>query len=163
MACENTAQNFRSSYILLRSQNYELEVPLYQGDFSASGLVEGQSEIGVYTAQGENHTLRKTTRIDPSGSFTAHFPGYSHRDRQRLLDLITRKGYFAGSIGVQHSICTPDVYLLDIVHVIRGDGTEPDRGRVYEDCRLTCDYSQGDPDSLSVSWTCYGEIVDSID
>ena len=152
MSCVSP-KNFRSSYVVIRSANYELEAPLYQGDFSASGHQEGYREVTVYTAQGDNYAVKETNQVNPSISFTCHFPGWSSTEPKRLMDLILRRGAYAGSIR-SDAICG-DAYLLDVEHVIRGDGSDPDERVVYRGCRLVADYQQGDPDTISVSGTCY--------
>ena len=159
MACDDTAHDSRSSYLTLADGgSAELDVPLYAGDFSASGLQADQSEAVAYTAQGVTHTVRKGNRVDPTGSFTAHFPGYAEAGKHRLVAFIERRGEYASNQRVGH-VCG-DAYLLDIRHRLRGNGLAKDMIREYRACRLTLDYSSGEPDSVSVSWTCYGEVLD---
>lgn len=157
MSCESSAKNFRSSYVVLRVPGVELTIPKYQGDFGASGLRESQAELVAYTSQGENHTVRKGPRVDPSGSFTCHFSEFSSIDRDSVIDFVRREGKYAGNAS-SPAVCG-DAYLIDIDHVIRGDGTAKDEVVTYSGCGVSCDYSSGDPDSLSVSWTCYGQVT----
>lgn len=159
MACDNAAHDSRSSYVTLADGGAaELDVPLYQGDFSASGLQADYSEKVVYTAQGVNHTVRKGPRVDPSGSFTAHFPGYAEAGKHRLAAFIERRGEYASNIRVGH-VCG-DAYLVDIRHRLRGNGLAADMIREYRACAITYDYASGDPDTISCSWTCYGDVLD---
>ena len=159
MSCDNAAQNMRSSYLTLADGgSAELDVPLYQGDFSVSGLQADQSEAVAYTAQGVTHTVRKGNRVDPTGSFTAHFPGYAEAGKHRLVAFIERRGEYASNQRVAH-VCG-DAYLVDIRQRFRGNGLTSDMVREFRACRLVVDYTSGDPDSVSVSWTCYGEVLD---
>lgn len=158
MACDRAAQDSRTSYLILRVPNAEIEIWAYQGDFSASALQADQSDVAVYTAQGRTHTVRKGNRVDPSGSFTAHFDGWTSETAERALDFIRKTGKYASN--QRSSAICGDAYLIDIVQVFRGDGSASDRRVVYEACRITADYASGDPDSLSCSWTCYGDVND---
>jgi hypothetical protein len=65
-------------------------------------------------------------------------------------------GPFSGNT----STVSGEVYTIDIRLTVEGTdyGDSADPTITLSDCYCTIDFSEGDPDTLSVSFTCYGAI-----
>jgi hypothetical protein len=159
MSCTTTASAFdsRSEYVILRAGGgVELEVPLFQGDFSAPAHTANQRDINVYTAQGTPHTVKEGAYIEIQGSFTAHFNGYTHTDQKRLYAFVTKERPYEANQPVCHPDLGGDAYLVDIVHGLRGKVGSPPEEMIYRSCHLSVDYASGDPSTLTVNFRCIG-------
>ena len=129
------------------------------GDFSISGLTEGQKEIATYYDRGALCSVRKTTQTFPTFSFTAHMTDLSDATEKCLLDVCLGTG--AWSSGVSTLGAAADTWTTKVTLTIEGtDHSDPsDHVTTMDDCRLSIDFSEGDPNTFSLSGQILGAIA----
>ena len=122
----------------------------------------GKHEISVYRDRGEICSVRKTNAGLPSGSFTVHFRELSDVSNQTLTDILDKTGAYAAAISTLAAGADADVYTVKITFTIAGavhGDSSGDNAISFDDCYCTWSYSDGDPSSVSVSWTCHGAVT----
>ena len=149
--------NFTHGTIILTDSGAASTVTmtLDQGDFSASGLADRLREIAAYETRGTLRGVALTNRTYPTISFTSLISEWSDAGAGTVMDLITGGGAFAsrvGTLGANHPVVCLDVEFKFTDY----DAAVPDLK--FHDVNLTFDFSEGDPDTISLSGTVYGEI-----
>jgi len=163
VALSSVVKNFRDGTLVISDATtptpLTLTVQYEAGDFSLSGSNEGNVETTVYMDRGELGTLRKTSRLFPSGSFSAHFTDIRSAEKT-LWALATWSGPFA--TGVQ-SIAGSDVKTYKtLVWTVEGTnfGDAADHILTLGDVRIdSVDVAEGDPNSYTINFTVYGSVV----
>jgi len=162
MAISSIVKNFRDGSIILKDGTgtpIALTVEFEAGDFSISGLsANSNTETTTYLDRGSLGTVRLTNQTFPTFSFTAHMTDLSDATNKTLYDAVNQKGAFAGAVS---TIANSDVYGLDVVISIEGStlGDPTDHVLTLVGCRLSIDFSEGDPNSFTVNGTVYGSIT----
>ena len=135
-----------------------LTVPFSQGDFSISGVQESQKAVNVYQSRGTLHSLRLGEKTFVSGSFSAMLADVSDASAGNLLDFIQKANAYSGNTSTSSN---GDVYTIKITLTIEGTdlGDSADHTIVLDDCACTADVSEGEPDSISISFTSYADPV----
>lgn len=130
-----------------------------QGDFTASGLRTSETE--AYEARGVTTSHRKTTRNYPSGSFTVQFKEFSESTVGTLLDLLYGTSGTPFASRVSTGRVPGDVIHFDLKLTVEGTdfGDAADHVLTFQDCELVPDFSEGSPNTLTVNWTCYGDVA----
>lgn len=132
-----------------------LTVPFYMGDFNFAALQEDQRAVVAYETQGVLHTVRHSTRTYPTGSFTLALADFSDATERTVLDFLLKRGSYASNT----STLTPtEVYAVDMIWTVEGTdlGDPSDHVATITDCVCTVDIAEGEPNTLSVSFTMYG-------
>lgn len=135
-----------------------LTVPFSQGDFSISGIQESQKAVSVYQSRGVLHSLRKGEKTFVTGSFSAMLADVSDSSAGNLLDFVRKTNAYSGNTSTSGS---GDVYTIKITLQIEGTdlGDSADHTIVLDDCACSADVSEGEPDSISLSFTSYSDPV----
>ncbi|HIA01384.1 MAG TPA: hypothetical protein EYN66_05665 [Myxococcales bacterium] len=159
MPASTTIKNFRDGKITITDgAALNFEVVFESGDFSVSGLMANQKEATVYMDRGDFASIRYTNQTFPSGSFSAHFADLSDATNQTLVDSLTRQGSWSLATSTLGS--NAEVYAvkmtLDIEGTDHGDTTDH---AALDDCVCSVDFAEGDPNSVSISFTCYGAVT----
>jgi hypothetical protein len=156
MAESTVLKNFRDGSLLIEDGtgtplNYT--VAYEAGDFSYD---IGKDEIAVYRDRGAIASVRKTNDGTPSGSFSVHFRDLSDGSDETLTDILDAKGAFAAAVSTLGA--NADVYCVKLTFSVEGTdhGDSADHVVTFDDCYCTWSFSEGDPNSVSVSWTSYG-------
>jgi hypothetical protein len=129
------------------------------GDFSIDNLNEGLVETTAYLDRGEFATLRKTNRVFPSFSFTAHMTDLSDATDKLLYDLARKTGAWAAAVSTLGANADAMTYKLTFTVEGTNFGDSADHTMVLNDCRITLSFSEGDPNSFSVAGIVYGAIT----
>lgn len=160
MAESTVVKNFRDTTILIEDGTtpaaLDYTVAYEAGDASFD---IGKYEISVYRDRGDICSVRKTNQGLPSGSFSVHFRELSGVD-ETLTDILDQKGAFSGAVSTLGAAA--DVYTVKLSFTIAGTVHGDDNGDnviTFDDCYCTWSYSDGDPSSVSVSWTCHGAVT----
>jgi hypothetical protein len=165
MAISSIAKNMRDGSLTLSDGTtptaLDLTVQYEAGDFSISGLSQGLKDVATYLDRGDLFSVRHTTATFPSLGFSATLTDVSDTGggaSETLPDIIMRTtgSPFAGAVSTLG--VNADVYTLSLKWTI----TEPGGGThtvTCDDCHCTIDMSEGDPNSFSVSATCFGSIT----
>lgn len=142
----------------------ELELECDNGDISVSGLVDGLHEIIKYERRGRLKSVARGTRVYPSGSLTAMFSQFTDATTGCISDFLSIKAgsAFAARVGTMGAAPKPDT--IDIKIQIEGTdfGDDFDHTFTMEDCRVSLDWSEGDPDTWSLSWEILGAITGDV-
>jgi hypothetical protein len=162
MAQSTVIKNFRDGTLTFTDNTgTPLSMPIvYEaGDFSIDNLNEGLVETTAYLDRGEFATLRKTNRVFPSFSFTAHMTDLSDATDKLLYDLARKTGAWAGAVSTLGAAADAMTYKLTWACEGTNFGDTTDHTLVLNDCRVTVSLSEGDPNSFSVSGIVYGAIT----
>jgi hypothetical protein len=162
MAQSTVIKNFRDGSLLFADNTgtpLTLAIQYEAGDFSIDNLNEGLVETTAYLDRGEFATLRKTNRVFPSFSFTAHMTDLSDATDKLLYDLARKTGGFASAVSTLGANADAMTYKLTFTVEGTNFGDSADHTMVLNDCRITLSFSEGDPNSFSVSGIVYGAIT----
>lgn len=138
-----------------------LVVPFTMGDVAISGLA--QDALGratnAYEARGVLVGLRRGAREYPTVSMSLMLPDLSDATNTTPLDFIRKKGAYATNVST--SAALGDVYTIDIVLTIEGTdfGDAADHTFTLEDVDCRADFSEGEPNTLTINGTIYGTIT----
>jgi hypothetical protein len=163
MAISSVVKNFRDGIILIEDGTgtpLAVTVQFEAGDFSLSGLNQGNIEATTYLDRGELGSVRKTSRTFPTFTFSAHMTDLSDATDKLIWDAVNKTGTFAAAVS---TITNSDVYGLDCVINIEGTtlGEATDHTLTLVGNRITLDFAEGDPNSFTLNGTCYGSITAS--
>lgn len=133
-------------------------VPFDNGDFSISGLSQKLNEVVAYESRGTLNTVRHTSRTYPTFSFTTQMAKFTSATDTSVSDAILQNGAFASAVSTLSA--NADVYTLFLTFDVEGTdfGDSGDHQLTLDDCHCTIDFSEGDPNSFSISGTVYGTI-----
>lgn len=162
MALSNVVKNFRDGSLAIFSGGgapVSIVVQFDQGDFSISGLKAQLSETTAYETRGFLRTVRHTTRVYPSGSFSCMMADLSEATTGTVADACMQNGAFSAAESTLGA--SADVYTVDLIFVVAGivHGDAADKTFTLTDCECSVDFSEGDPDSLTINYTVYGAIT----
>ena len=162
MAQSTVIKNFRDGTLVFADNTgspLTLPIVYEAGDFSIDNLNEGLVETTAYLDRGEFATLRKTNRVFPSFSFTAHMTDLSDSTDKLLYDLARKTGAFASAVSTLGANADAMTYKLTFTVEGTNFGDSADHTLIMNDCRITISLSEGDPNSFSVAGIVYGTIT----
>lgn len=135
-----------------------LSIPFTMGDFALSGLNQARRATNVYETRGQLVGLRKGAKSFPTGSFSAMIADYSDATNTTLIDFLNKQNSYSANASTTTAL--GDVYTVDFVFTVEGTdlGDAADHVITLEDCDCSMDISEGEPNSLSVSFTVYGAV-----
>lgn len=137
------------------------DVIFCQGDLSAENLQADQKAPRVFRPRGgtTHQSLRAGERVDPSFSFTAQMVDMSDAVLQTLSDFILFEGSYSGNSST--STAQGDLKTLNLRWTVDGDavGDASDHVLNLGDCHLVASFSEGQPNTISISGTCYGDVT----
>lgn len=162
MAVSSVVKNFRDGTILIEDGTgtpLAVTVQYEAGDFSITGLNQGNVEATTYLDRGELGSVRKTSRTFPTFSFSAHMTDLSDNTDKLLYDAVNKTGAFASAVSTGGT--ASDVYMLKVTLTIEGTnfGDSADHVMIMNNCHLSIDFAEGDPNSFSLNGTVYGAIT----
>jgi hypothetical protein len=162
MAASTVIKNFRDGTLVFADNTgspLTLPIVYEAGDFSIDNLNEGLVETTAYLDRGEFATLRKTNRVFPSFSFSAHMTDLSDNSDKLLYDLARKTGTFSAAVSTLGANADAMTYKLTFTVEGTNFGDSADHTMVLNDCRITLSFSEGDPNSFSVAGIVYGAIT----
>ena len=137
-----------------------------QADFSVSGLKDKLKDTTAYQSRGTLHSVRYTSRVFPTLSFSAMVSEFSETSSGTLIDMITGKSGTPYAARVSTLGSTADVMTFDVKLTIEASDFEAgtsDLSLICEDVELSFDFSEGDPDTISISGVVYGNVTGDLD
>lgn len=137
----------------------ELVVPFSVGDFNATGLQAVQRQTVAYETRGVFHRARKAGRTYVTGSFTFQMADYSDGAERTAMDFVLQRGSYAANLSKFGA--NADVYAIDIELTVAGTvlGDTADHVADFADCDVVLDFSEGEPNTGTITWTCYGDYT----
>jgi hypothetical protein len=137
----------------------ELTVLFDQADFSISGLSDEMTDVTPYQSRRTLHSIRRGALTFPTGSFSVMVSEFSETSVGTLFDLIHGTTGTPFAARVSTTAAKGDVTTFDLTLAVEGtDAGGVDGTLTFEDCHLTWDFSEGDPNTASFSFTVYGQI-----
>ena len=129
------------------------------GDFTWDNA-GGNSELLIIYDRATIAGARRGNDNTISGSFTVHLRALHDGSNDALLDLI-RSGTLAGVAQASTGGTGYEPFMTTIVFTI--DATALGDSKTYSSpfyrCQLNASVTEGDPDSLAVSFVCLGGVV----
>lgn len=106
-------------------------------------------------------TVRKSDEQPITGSFTFFFREFTSSDAGGVRDFVTGSNAYSANISTG-TAGTPYVehYCVDIQFDVEGTdlGDSKDHVATFSKCVCSLSFSEGDPDTWSLSFTCYGGV-----
>ena len=130
------------------------------GDISISGLARGLHEVIKYERRGSLKSIARGNRVYPSGGMSIMMAQFTDAGAGTVSDFLTAKtGSFYELREGTSGTGRPDT--IDIGISIEGTdfGDDFDHSFTMEDCRVSLDFAEGDPDAFSLSWEVMGAIT----
>jgi hypothetical protein len=163
MSLSAIVKNFRSGTITLADATgtpISMTVAYEAGDFKLSGVAQGQMEVAMYLDRGDFGSLRKTNFTPCTFSFTAHMTEISDATNKNLMDVVSKTGAWSSGVSTLGT-ATDVVWTVDVTWTVEGTdaGDSTDHVVALTKCHCKIDASEGDPNSFSISGTCYGAIT----
>lgn len=128
-------------------------------DFTVSGLKAKLRETVAYQHRGVLSSVRHTARTFPTFSFSVSMSEFTALTAVSVSDAVLKNGAFSAAVSTLGA--NADVYTLDLTVSEEGTnfGDSADHTFTLEDCELEMTYTEGDPNTFSLSGTCYGAIT----
>lgn len=132
-----------------------------QGLRAASGITDEYNEVTAYEARGKLTGVRHTARHYPSGSLSCQLRGLTSASVGEVLDFIRQTNAYSGNLSTLAAGANADVYTILIQLKIEGTshGDNADAIITLDDCYCTADVAEGDPDTITINYICYGAIT----
>lgn len=135
-----------------------LEIAYEDGNFSFS-QPQQFSEL-VVMDRGNFSTIRRQDEQAITGSFSFHFRQFTDTvNLGSVRDFINQTGAYNGNISTGTSgVPYVEHYTIDIKYIAEGTdfGDDQDHTVTLAKCVCALDFSEGDPSSFTLNFTCYG-------
>ena len=163
MAVSTIVKNFAAGSLILKDgagTPASLSVDFDNGDFSLSGLTKDLREVAKYERRGSLQSVAYGARTYPTGSFTAMMTQFTDSSAGTLADFLLKTGAFSSNVSTQGT-GSGLPYTVQLVFTVEGTdfGDSADHTFTLDDCRVSLDFYEGDPDSFSVSFEVLGAIT----
>ncbi len=143
-----------------------LTVPCSVGDTSIdalmalSGITGEYNETVAYECRGALDSVRHSTRIYPSISFTAHMRDATSGSAGNVLDFVRQLNAYSANLSTLDAGADADVYCIDIILTIeKSDHGGTDSVITATNCRVVATLAEGDPNTISFAGICYGTVT----
>jgi hypothetical protein len=160
MAYSTVPKTKRDGIIELKdgsAQAVILQVAYEDGNFSFS-QPQQFSEL-VVMDRGNFSTVRRQDEQAITGSFAFHFRQFTSTSAGSVRDFINQVNAYSGNTSTG-TTGTPYVehYCIDIEYKAEGTdfGDDNDHTVTLSKCVCSLDFSEGDPSSFTLNFTCYG-------
>ena len=126
------------------------------GDFTASTPGPAVNVFLDRNQLGASPAVRYGSEAGSSGSFTCYLRDVTDAATETALDFIHESG-FVGASWVSTLGANSEVLLVSITITVEGTnhGDPADHTIVYNHCRLTGSWSEGDPGTVSFTWQSF--------
>ncbi len=138
-----------------------LDVAYEDGNFTFSDPQQF-SEL-VVMDRGNFAAIRKQDEQAKTGSFSFHFRQFTDgSEAGSVRDFIKKTGNYSGNTSTG-ATGTPyiEFYCIDIKYKAEGTdfGDDADHEVTLSKCVCSLDFSEGDPSSFTLNFTCYGGVT----
>ena len=135
-----------------------LEVAYEDGNFSFS-QPQQFSEL-VIMDRGSFSTIRRQDEQAITGSFAFHFRQFTDTvDAGSVRDFINKSGSYNANVSTGTTgVPFVEHFCIDIIYTAEGTdfGDDNDHSVTLSKCVCSLDFSEGDPSSFTLNFTCYG-------
>ena len=136
-----------------------LVIPFSTGDLSVSALSQVQRATVAYEARGVLTSVRKAARTYPSGSFSFQVADYSDAVDGTAIDFFLKANSYSANVSTLGA--SADVYTVDLLLTVAGTvlGDAANHTVTLTDCDVTMDIAEGEPNTGTITFTCYGSVT----
>ena len=138
----------------------ELTVSYEEGNLSLDNLVNSDAQT-VVRDRNIIVSVRKGDEEPITGSFSFYFRAFSSSDAGSIRDFITGSNAYSSNVSTG-TTGTPFVehYAVNVEFTVEGTdlGDSADHVATLSKCVCTLSFAEGDPNTWSLSFTCYGGI-----
>lgn len=135
-----------------------LEVAYEEGNFAFD---QTKSDRIVIRDRGTIGSVRKGDDQPISGSFTIYMRQFTSATAGSVLDFINKTGSYSSNASVSSTVAT-DEYAINIEFEVDGDAVGDDDGdttATFDTCICTASFSEGDPNTINVSFECFNGVT----
>lgn len=135
-----------------------LEVAYEEGNFSFD---QTKSDRIVIRDRGTIGSVRRGDDQPITGSFTIYMRQFTSASAGSVLDFINKTGSYSSNVSSDSTVST-DEYAINIEFEVDGDAVGDDDGdttATFDTCICTASFSEGDPNTINVSFECYNGVV----
>ncbi len=134
----------------------QVQVRFDRGDFAIQSMAPNRRNHAAYEARGALVSLRQTTPLYPTLSFSAMFAQFTGGGTPgELLDLVFGNAPYASRVSTSSDF--GDVTTFDVELRIPG-ALGRDHILLMRNVHLVLDITEGDPDTVQANGVVYGEI-----
>jgi len=160
----SVVKNMRDGTITIEDSTgtpVSIAVAFEEGNFSLSGLQQDLTEVSAYMDRGSLCSLRKTTQVFPTWSFSCYATHFTSGGSGAISILEFVKQVGGGASLTSGSAAKGDVMTFQVEIKVEGTdfGDTSDHGIVLTENVISVDFSEGDPNTFSVSGTTYGSVT----
>ena len=135
-----------------------LILPFTVGDLSISGLQETLRNVVAYEARGVLTGVRHTSIAPPTGSFSLQLAELTDAAVGVALDFVRKTAGYSSNVSTLGA--SAECYTVDVELAVEGsDHGDTDRTITLTDCHVLADFAEGEPNTLSCNFTCYGTVT----
>lgn len=135
-----------------------LTVDYEEGNFS---FEQTKSDRTIIRDRGTIKSVRRGDDQPITGSFTIYMRQFTSSSAGSVLDFINKTGSYSGNVSSSSAVST-DEYAINIVFEVDGDAvgdSDGDTLATFDTCICTASFSEGDPNTITVSFECFNGLV----
>lgn len=135
-----------------------LTVDYEEGNFA---FEQTKSDRTVIRDRGTIVSVRRGDDQPITGSFTIYMRQFTSSSAGSVLDFINKTGSYSANVSASSSVAT-DEYAINIVFEVDGDAvgdTDGDTLATFDTCICTASFSEGDPNTITVSFECFNGVT----
>lgn len=135
-----------------------LTVDYEEGNFS---FEQTKSDRTIIRDRGTIKSVRRGDDQPITGSFTIYMRQFTSASAGSVLDFINKTGSYSGNVSSSSAVST-DEYAINIVFEVDGNAvgdSDGDTLATFDTCICTASFSEGDPNTITVSFECFNGVV----
>lgn len=135
-----------------------LTVDYEEGNFS---FEQTKSDRTIIRDRGTIKSVRRGDDQPITGSFTIYMRQFTSSSAGSVLDFINKTGSYSSNVSASSAVST-DEYAINIVFEVDGDAvgdSDGDTLATFDTCICTASFSEGDPNTITVSFECFNGLV----
>lgn len=135
-----------------------LTVDYEEGNFS---FEQTKSDRTIIRDRGTIKSVRRGDDQPITGSFTIYMRQFTSASAGSVLDFINKTGSYAANVSSSSAVST-DEYAINIIFEVDGDAvgdSDGDTLATFDTCICVASFSEGDPNTITVSFECFNGLV----
>mgnify|MGYP000221081239 FL=1 len=138
-----------------------LTISFESGDFNFTPSKD--AEVIIRDRNAISNVRRGDQEASATGSFTVFMREFTDSSQAgSVLDFVNKTGQYASNVSTG-STGTPRIeeYCIDIEYTAEGtdNGDDADHKATLSKCICNVVFTEGDPSTLAINFTCYGGVV----
>ena len=135
-----------------------ITVDYEEGNFS---FEQTKSDRTIIRDRGTIKSVRRGDDQPITGSLTIYMRQFTSSSAGSVLDFINKTGSYAANVSSSSAVST-DEYAINIIFEVDGDAvgdSDGDTLATFDTCICTASFSEGDPNTITVSFECFNGVV----